>query len=104
MQGFETYVIAALTKKNVPVLIVNDRTKADFEITGTSESQKAGVAKMLIMGSAQSHEEASINVSNIQSGVVVFAYEVNKGNSVHGKQSTAEACAKHLKEKIESGK
>ena len=31
---------------------------------------------------------------------VVFAYSVHKANSVRGKQSTGEACAKHLKEKI----
>jgi hypothetical protein len=35
---------------------------------------------------------------------VVFAYSVNKKNSAHGKKTTAEACAKHLKEKIESRK
>jgi hypothetical protein len=102
--GFEVYIIAALNKKNVPVTVVGDRSKAVFEITGAAESQKAGWSKMLVMGSMQSAEQASINVANIRSGTVVFAYAVNKGNSVHGKQSTAEACAKHLKEKIESGK
>ena len=33
---------------------------------------------------------------------VVFAYAVHKTNSVRGKQSAAEACAKHMKEKVES--
>jgi hypothetical protein len=32
---------------------------------------------------------------------VVYGYSVKKGNSYRGKQSAAEACAKHLKEKIE---
>lgn len=104
MEGFETYIISALNNKRVPLTVVNDRSKAEFEITGTSESQKAGWSKMLLTGSIQSAEQASINVSNIKTGTVVFAYSVNKRNSVHGKQSSAEACAKHLKEKIESGK
>ena len=104
MEGFETYIISALDKKQVPLTVVNDRNKAEFEISGISESQKAGWSKMLLTGSIQSAEQASVNVSNIKSGTVVFAYSVNKRNSVHGKQSSAEACAKHLKEKIESGK
>jgi hypothetical protein len=43
-------------------------------------------------------------VAGIKSGEIVFAYSANKKNSAHGKQTTAEACAKHLKEAIEKGK
>ena len=99
--GFGTFVIAGLQQKKVPVIVVADRTKADFEISGVSESDKAGWAKMLFMGSQQSREQASIKVVNIKTGVVVFAYSVHKGNSVRGRQSAGEACAKHIKEKIE---
>ena len=99
--GFEIYLAASLVKKNVPVVIVNDRSKADFEITGISESEKAGWAKMLFIGSQQSNEQASMKVVNLKTDVIAFAYAVNKGNSVRGKQSAAEACAKHLKDKIE---
>ena len=101
MDGFGTFVTAALIKKEVPVVVVNDREKADYEITGTSESQKAGVAKMLIMGSAQSREEASITVAEIKSGQIAFSYSVNKGNAARGKQSAAEACAKHFRKAME---
>ena len=48
-----------------------------------------------------SSEQASIAVSNLKSGETVFAYTVNKESSGHGKQSTAEACAKHLKDAME---
>jgi hypothetical protein len=101
MGGFETYVIAGLMKKQVPILVVNSRDKADYEITGASESQKASWAKMMFMGSQQSHEEASVVIANIKTGTVVFGYNVNKGNSVRGRQSAAEACAKHIKNNIE---
>jgi hypothetical protein len=50
-----------------------------------------------------SNEEASIQVVDLTSGEVVFADSVNKKSSAHGKESTAEACAKHLKEQIEGG-
>jgi hypothetical protein len=48
-----------------------------------------------------SNEEASIQIADLASGEVVFAYSVNKKSSAHGKQSTAEACAKHLKEQMD---
>jgi hypothetical protein len=100
--GYDTYLKAALDKKKVPLQVVDNRDQADYEITGTSESQKAGAAKILITGSWHSKEEASIRMADLKSGEVVWAYSVNKGNSAHGKQSTAEACAKHLKDTIES--
>jgi hypothetical protein len=101
MGGFETYLKAAMTKKKVPLQIVEDKTQADFIITGNSESQKASTAKKAIMWNFHSNEDASINVSNVKTGEVVFAYEAHKDSSAHGQQSTAEACAKHLKDKIE---
>jgi hypothetical protein len=104
MDGFGSYVMAALDKKKVPVVVVSQRENADFEIGGDAESQKAGWAKVLLTRSASSTEEASINVTNVKTGVIVFAYNVNKQNAVRGKQSAAEACAKHLKEKIEERK
>jgi hypothetical protein len=36
-----------------------------------------------------------------KTSAVVFAYAVNKKNTLHGDQTTAEGCAKHLKEKLE---
>jgi hypothetical protein len=99
--GFENFLAAGISKKQVPIVVVASREKADFEISGISESEKAGWAKMLLFGSQQSREEAGIKVLNLKTDEVVFAYAVNKGNSFRGKQSAAEACAKHLKEKVE---
>lgn len=98
--GFENYIAAGITKKKVPVVLVNDRSKAEYEISGVSESEKANWAKMLFIGSDASREQASIQVVDLKTDEVVFAYSVHKGNSVRGKQSAGEACAKHLKEKI----
>jgi hypothetical protein len=100
--GFDEYLRAAIEKKKVPLQILADKDKAEFQITGQSETQKASTAKKVIMWDWHSNEQASIQVSNLTSGEVVFAYSVNKVSSAHGKKSSAEACAKHLKEKIES--
>jgi hypothetical protein len=102
MGGFENDLKTALQSKKVPVEVVAERDKAEYEITGTSESQKASTAKKLIRRDWHSDEQASITVTEIKSGDVVYAYSVNKQSSAHGKRSTAEACAKHLKEQIES--
>ena len=99
--GFETYLAAGIQQKKVPVVVVGSRDKADFEIASVSETEKAGWAKMLFVGSASSMEQAGIKITDLQTDEVVFAYAVHKSNSARGKQSAAEACAKHMKEKIE---
>jgi hypothetical protein len=101
---FQDYLKAAFSKKKVPVVVVGTRAEAEFEIKGGSESQKAGAAKKMFMGSWHSDEQASISVASLQSGEVVFAYSANKKNSAHGRQTTAEACAKHFKEALETKK
>jgi hypothetical protein len=102
--GFDGYLKDAMKKKHVPLVVVEDKSQAEFEISGHSETHTASTAQKLLFGKVHSDEQASIQVANLESGEVVFAYSVNKGNSVHGKRSSAEACAKHLKEEIEKKK
>jgi hypothetical protein len=99
--GYDAYLKDAIAKKKVPVEIVGSRDQADYEITGTSESQKASTAKKVILGNWHSREEASITLSNIKSAEVVWAYSVHEEASTHGQRSSAESCAKHLKDAIE---
>lgn len=98
--GFDTYLAAGLVRKKVPLIIVTDKNTADFELSGISASEKANWAKMLFAGSEASNEEASIKVVDLKTGSVVFAYAVHKVNSARGRQSAAEACAKHINQKI----
>jgi hypothetical protein len=100
MDGFNTYLSAAMLKKKVPIVIVDDRTKADFIMVGSSQVDKAGWAKTIFI-SPNPHAEASISIKDAHTGNMVFAYNVDKSNAVRANQSTAEACAKHLKEAIE---
>ena len=100
MAGFESYVVAGIMKKKVPVSIVNDRDKADYEINGAADTQKAGWAKIVFLKTDATTEEATINVTEIKTGAIVFAYSVHKGNSARGKQSAGEAIGKHLNEAI----
>jgi hypothetical protein len=100
--GFDTYLTAALQKKKVPVTVVTDKMQADYELTGVSDHTKPGWAKIAFTGSIHSDEQASVKLINLKTSEVVFAYAVNKKNSLHGRQTAAEACAKHMKEAMES--
>jgi hypothetical protein len=90
---------AALQQKKVPVVVVTEKDKADFELAGVSDQQKAGWARIVI-GQVHADEQAGVKLVNRKSNEVVFAYAVNKRNSIHGRQTAAEACAKHMKEVV----
>ncbi len=87
MDGFEDNFVAALHTKQVPVVVVTDKDKADFFFSGYCN----------IFG--DHHIEANIKAVN-KDGNVVFAYDYNEASPIHGKQSAAEACAKNLKKEI----
>jgi len=101
MGGFENYLAAAFAKKKVQLVIVADKDLADYVIGGTSEDKKAGWAKIIFLGDIHSDATASVTMVDKKSSAVLFAYAVNKKNTWHGDQTTAEACAKHLQAHIE---
>src|SRR5438128_1176701 len=102
MDGFETYLAAAIRKKEVPVVMVADRDQADFEITGTHDKKSAGWAKTIFMGDTRSTASASMQIVNLKTKVVVYADSSHRGSANRGERSTAEKLAKYLKEKIEN--
>ena len=63
MDGFDTYLAAAILKKKVPVMVVDDRGKADFVMTGGSHVDKAGWAKTIFV-SPLPHAEVSIAIKD----------------------------------------
>lgn len=101
--GFDVYLIKALEAKKVPLTIVTDKDKADYQITVASESsQRVDLSKRIAMGingkkaQADTVDESVIKVVNLKTGSIVFTYESTKKNAIHGKQSAAEDLAKHL--------
>jgi hypothetical protein len=63
--GFDTYLTAALQKKKVPVTVATDKAQADYELTGVSDHQKPGWAKIAFTGSLYSDEQASVKLVNV---------------------------------------
>jgi len=96
---FGSALAAALVKKAVPVVVVTDKTKANWTIKSVSsqkeDSTGTKVAKLAFgMGGGFTKFEGTIQVEDIESSAIVFAYNVKKGNF----QSAAEAFAKHFKD------
>jgi hypothetical protein len=102
--GFDTYLTAALQKKKVPLTVVTDKEDAQYELDGVSEHEKPGWGKMVFMGQIHSDDQASVKLVDLKTHQVLFAYAVNKKNTLHGRQTAAEACAKHLKENVREAK
>ena len=116
--GYETYLASAMEKKHLPLTITIDRDKADYIITSTVEQSQLFTPAIVVnnnvnangssafdrgwqLGSEHSRSsgETSVSMALIEprSSHVLFAYSVSKDRT-HNLQSTAEACAKHLKE------
>lgn len=100
-EGFETYVAAALRKKNVPLLIVADRSQADFVIDGSADKKGGGWAKKVFLGDFRNSTSASMTVTNARTGVVAYADSSDRSSANRGLRSSAEKLAKYLKKKIE---
>jgi hypothetical protein len=100
-QGFESYLAAALRKKDVPLIIVADRAQADFIIEGTADQKGAGWAKKVILGDFRKSTSASMTVTNLRTGVVAYADSSDRSSANRGLRSSAEKLAKYLKRKIE---
>src|SRR5580693_142379 len=109
-QGFETYLAAAMSKKNVPVDVVTDQTRANYVLKAApveikSESTGGKIARCLFAYCAGIEDKGNVSVQLIEtsSTKVLWAYSVakQKGGSKNS-QSMAEAVAKHLREFVES--
>ena len=117
MGGYETYLAAAIAKKQVPLIVVADKDRADYiirsTVTQTTPSQPAVVvnntntngSNVSNRGNGGSYAaalaasrsvSASIAVIDVRSSQIVFASSSDRG----GLMGTAETCAKHLKEFI----
>lgn len=98
MNGFEADFTAALQKKHVPLIVTDNKEKADYFVSAKSTIQNAGWAKTIFVSPLPA-AHASITIKS-KSGDTVFAYAVDKMSARKGTQSTAEACAKHLKDVV----
>jgi hypothetical protein len=99
--GFDLFIQAAFQAKSVPLKLVSSLEKADY-ILDSSLFHEQGFMAMATQkaGGAGTYRisEAAFKLTT-KDGDVVWAYAATKGmfSKGGGKQSVAEACAKHLK-------
>jgi len=101
--GFQTYIIAAIVKKKVPVNLVDREELASLTLKAArvevhEESTGAKVVKCLFAYCADISDKANTSVQLVdREGRIVWSYAVNKGRGAKNRQSMAEAIASHLK-------
>lgn len=104
--GFETYLAAAFSKKNVPADVVTDKNKATYILKSApveiqKESTGGKITRCLFASCAGIEDKGTVSVQLIEtsSTKMMWAYSVNKQRG-GGKnmQSMAEAVAKHCKD------
>ena len=100
VEGFETYMAAAMRKKGVPAILVADRAQADFAIEGSADKKAAGWAKKWLLGDFRRSASASLTVTNLHTGVIAYADASDRASANRGLRSSAEKLAKYLKRKM----
>jgi|SRR5579863_8210642 len=104
--GFDSYVSAAIVKKHVPAVVTQNKEDATYVLTSAviskEESTGSKVARCLFLycAGAAGTQTATVQLINIKTQEVAWAYNVQKANA-SAYQSTAEAVAKHLKDFLE---
>jgi hypothetical protein len=101
--GFESYLAGAFIKKSVPAQMVQSEDSADYILMPAPVEQKpestgGKVARCLFAYCVgiDGSQTASVSLIDAKTKAVLWAYNVHKGGSSNF-QSSAEACAKHLK-------
>lgn len=96
--GFDMFILAAFRAKEVPLQFVSSSDKADYILDSSLFHSQEFAATRQAAGTYRISEAAFKLTS--KAGEIVWAYAATKGMFSRGKQSVAEACAKHLKEDL----
>jgi len=92
---FGMALAASFIDKKVPLTIISDPEKADFVVRSASQDRKASSAEKVTrilafgaFGGSGDRYHATVSILN-RDGVLVFAYNVKKGNFQDAANSTA---------------
>lgn len=102
MDGFEQLLADAFVKKRVPVVVVKERTQADFILSGDAHVKKRRWVSGFVLSTKGGGE---ITIKDARTGSQVFAYSFHRVDAMTAVgqiyENWAEACAKHLKKALE---
>jgi hypothetical protein len=103
--GFETYVAAAVIKKQVPVTLVTKEEGATYVLKAAKveiqpQSTGSKIARCLFAYCNGMEDRGLASVQLVKGDAIVWSYSVNKGRGQKNRQSLAEAIAKHMKDEV----
>jgi hypothetical protein len=102
MDGFEQFLSDAILKKKVPVVVVDERAKADFLVSGGARVKKRGFLTGMVLND---HGGGDISINDARTGKPVFACKFNRVDQGLADgyiyQGWASNCAKHLRKMLE---
>jgi hypothetical protein len=101
MDGFGQLVYDSITKKKLPVVLVNEREKADFVMSGEAHVKKPGWFKgWVTTDSGKGH----VAITDAHTGNQVFFYRFTRVDSMTTESQLyanwAGGCANHLKKTL----
>jgi hypothetical protein len=104
-EGFETYVAAAVIKKQVPVTLVTKEEGATYVLKAAKveiQQQSTGskIARCLFAYCVGMEDRGLASVQLMKGDAIVWSYSVNKGRGQKNRQALAEAIAKHMKDEV----
>lgn len=100
MDGFEYYLLAALYKKSLPLVLMSNSQKAKYVVEGSQTSSRASTSKVFWLGTDAEHEEVSLDVNRTSDGEQVIHDEYSRSLAGRGLQTMAETFAGHLRDKV----
>jgi hypothetical protein len=103
MNGFESYLTAAILAKKVPVTVVLDKARADYVAAGTFKQEpgsNAGLASIIRPIHNQTNYSASVSVIDQKTDSVAFAYSSQRSATHNASKEVAEDWAVHLRDEM----
>ncbi|MGE5358534.1 MAG: hypothetical protein ACM3NQ_05905 [Bacteroidales bacterium] len=121
IDGFGTFMVSALKKKNVQVVVLISPQNAEFAISGTAFVREPSKTIAILdaigelstpvgeqVGDFPKKLEVRIAVRNVRTGEVVFEHLVQKRSTTRGMlhytQDAADECAEQLAKRIQGSK
>jgi hypothetical protein len=99
MNGFETYLSAAIRDEHVPLVVVLDKDKADYVVTGVWRETEAGFTgngSLVRPIRTRINNSASISIVDPKSTAVVFSASTQQTKTHQASKEVAEDLAKQL--------
>ena len=100
MEGLDGFISVAFEKRHVPLAQVVSDAHATYVLHFSWGNENADASKSADKHSGHANGTPSLQLLDRSTGVVVFAYPLNRSNTWHGERAAADAFAGQVKEQL----